>query len=169
MTAMSVPERKSLWIPWIFIGGMLIVVIVNGVMITLALTTWTGLETKDYYLKGIAYNENLEGARRQKVLGWQAHVSLVSPADAAETHAHEVRVRYANADGNPLSRLSVRAYLVRPVHEGFDREIVLEDRGGGLYAAPTTFSLPGQWDIRLVAQDAQGNIHQMVKRVIVPE
>jgi hypothetical protein len=38
-------ERKSSWIPWIFVGGMLVVVVVNGFMAFYAISTFTGLTT----------------------------------------------------------------------------------------------------------------------------
>ncbi|HOT83126.1 MAG TPA: FixH family protein, partial [Candidatus Defluviicoccus seviourii] len=43
------------WYPWIFVGGMLIVVAVNAVMAIVAVGTFSGLETTDHYRKGLAY------------------------------------------------------------------------------------------------------------------
>ena len=35
-------DRKSNWIPWIFVGGMGVVIAVNAVLITSAISTFTG-------------------------------------------------------------------------------------------------------------------------------
>ncbi|MCW8952841.1 MAG: FixH family protein, partial [Rhodospirillales bacterium] len=52
-------RKPGWWYPWIFVGGMTIVVIVNGIMIYFALSTFTGLETRNHYEKGLAYNTNI--------------------------------------------------------------------------------------------------------------
>ena len=42
----SKPQRRSLWIPWIFIGSMLVVVAVNAMLIYYAAHTFSGLDTE---------------------------------------------------------------------------------------------------------------------------
>ena len=68
------PERKSSWIPWIFVGGFAGVVAVNGVLIWLALTTFSGLDREAPYARGIGYNAVLAEARDQAALGWQTEI-----------------------------------------------------------------------------------------------
>ena len=41
----TVRPRRSAWIPWVFVGGMLLVVAVNGVLIVAAVGTFTGVTT----------------------------------------------------------------------------------------------------------------------------
>ncbi len=162
---MNETPRTGAWIPWIFIIGMGIVVAVNGGLILLARATWPGLVTDNYYAKGIDYNENLEGARRQARLGWRVRASLSKrPGGGAEIGA-----LYRNRDGTPLKGLSVRAYLIRPVSEGDDMDIALGDKGRGRYGASIEAPLPGQWDLRLVAFDKRGDVHQSVRRMVVGE
>ena len=40
-----IEPRRSAWIPWVFVGGMLLVVAVNGVLIVAAVDTFTGVTT----------------------------------------------------------------------------------------------------------------------------
>ena len=48
---------------------------VNGAMIWIALSSWTGLATNQPYDKGLTYNRNLEAAARQAALGWQPRLA----------------------------------------------------------------------------------------------
>ena len=160
-------QRKSTWIPWIFVIGMLVVFAVNGVLVYLALSTWTGIETKNYYQKGIAYNDNLAGAERQAQLGWTVAATLTP--DATTAKAQTVRAVYRDRSGVPVTDLRIRAYLVRPVHEGYDQTLALAHTGNGVYEATTTVPLPGQWELRLVALGPAGETHQTTTRVSVAE
>ncbi len=162
---MNETRRSDAWIPWIFIIGMGLVVVVNGGLVFLSQSTWSGLVTEDYYDKGIEYNKNLEGARRQARLGWRVKATLVRGADGGA----EIGALYRNRDGTPVENLSVRAYLIRPVSEGNDIETALGEKGQGRYSIAIKTPLPGQWDLRLVAIDKEGNVHQSVERVMVRE
>lgn len=145
---------------------MLFVVAVNGLLIYLALSTWTGIETEGAYQKGIAYNDVLSGAKRQAELGWtvKAAIKTTQAPDTPQT----IRAAYHDRTGAPITGLTVRAYLKRPVHEGFDQELMLTPTDGGRYQGHVRIPLPGQWELRLVARDTGGNVHQSVTRISVP-
>ena len=51
---MARPRQPGWWYPWIFVGGMLVVIAVNGVLITMAVSTFSGIETEEHYRKGLA-------------------------------------------------------------------------------------------------------------------
>ena len=59
--------RKFFLIVLAFFG---IVMAVNAVFISLALKSNPGVVTKDYYERGIHFNDTLEQANYQKELGW---------------------------------------------------------------------------------------------------
>ena len=76
---MSIPAHdpnRSRWIPWVFVGGMMVVVVVNGVLIFQALTTFTGVTVGQSYDRGRTYNRVLDEAARQDALGWQLQASV---------------------------------------------------------------------------------------------
>src|SRR3954469_23813706 len=66
------PQRKSLWIPALFIGLMLLVVVVNGTMMYLAESTFSGLDNETAYQDGLEYNATLQEAAASAALGWSA-------------------------------------------------------------------------------------------------
>ncbi len=173
--AMSLSRRRQAgwWYPWIFVVGMLVVVVVNAVMITLAIGTFPGLDTEDAYRKGIAYNQTLAAAEAQAERGWQASLS-VKPASGTATQmaaiaplSAEIDAGFVDRAGQPLGGLEVRAYLVRPTHDGGnDLVALLEERGGGRYVATVAVPLPGQWDVRLHARRGDETF-QLSRRAVI--
>jgi nitrogen fixation protein FixH len=154
MSQSTMNERRSGWIPWIFVGGMLIVVLVNGVMVWLALSTFPGLTTTQSYDRGRAYNQVLAEAARQDALGWSARVSL-----------REGRIAFAVTDGEGRAVEGVlQAHLMRPL-EGTRVEL-------GAATAREGFDLPelraGQWDLRGTFTDGHGRHLDIRQRLMIP-
>jgi len=166
--AKSAEARKSNWIPWLFVGAMAFVVAVNGLLVYFALSSWTGIETEDHYSKGVAYNQNLKAVENQKAVGWGVVVALSPDVGGKAPGPFNVRVDYKDSSGKPLSGLRVRAHLIRPTHEGYDRRVELQSSAPGLYMGRLDVPLPGQWELRVVAADDGGNSHQWVERIRVP-
>lgn len=151
------------WYPWIFVGGMLLVVVVNGVLVYFALGSWTGLETDDHYRKGLAYNEDLAAAAAQEKLGWRTAVT-VTPAGG--DREFDVAVAFTDAASAPLDGLTVHVAATRPTSEGHDASAALSAAGGGAYTGRVRLALPGLWDVRVIATGAGGSF-QSVERIQV--
>lgn len=148
------------WIPLCFVGFFGVVLAANAVLVVLAVTTWTGIDTPDAYEKGLAYNEVLAAAQAQTRRGWATEVGFASAprADAILT------VTYRDRLGQPLSGGQVRARFVRPSHVGQDFDVRLEEDGPGRYAAVVEHPPPGVWDVRIRA-DLPGGRHVLTERV----
>lgn len=167
MIARGRPRSRGWWYPWIFVGAMLVVVSVNGVMIYFAVASWTGLETEDYYEKGLAYNQELAAQRAQRERGWTMQLSFVAQQAKDEHHRGSLRLRFADRDGRPLDDLSVEVKLVRPTREGVDTAVSVVHRGAGTYAGVVDVPLAGQWDVRIHAR--RGGEHYRARhRLRVP-
>ena len=145
------------WVPLTFIGLFLIVVAVNGVLVYFASVSWSGLETRDYFAKGIAYNQTLAEARAQAALGWRLEGRFTEG---------RVEATLRDAGGAALDGAEVRVRFVRPTREGYDREAALQGEGGGVYGAPMVLPLAGQWDMRLVAH-RDGRDYRQIQRIYV--
>lgn len=155
------------WYPWLFVGGMGVVVLANAAMVAIALGTWTGLETEGHYQKGLEYNRNLAAAEAQAALGWTLTLDAAPTARSGESHVVDLHLVLADRDGRPLNNLDVSVMLIRPTHEGFDQEVRLLPAGDGAYAATVKLPLPGQWEARVLA--ARGDIQfQEVRRLQLP-
>jgi nitrogen fixation protein FixH len=161
------PRSRGWWYPWIFVGGMGIVVAVNAVLISAAIGTFPGFETRDHYRKGLAYNENLAAAREQDRLGWQVQLAFQPEPESAGGHRGRLDVRFADATGGALPQLEVEARLMRPTHQGYDQTLMLAGLGDGRYQGTIALPLPGQWEVRILARDGDRHF-QATRRLIVP-
>jgi nitrogen fixation protein FixH len=148
------------WIPWLFIGLFMIVLAANGVMIAIAVATFTGLETENAYQKGLAYNDRLEAVAEQERLGWRADFAATSGGGSQV----ELTLELADRLGAPIASAEVEARLVRPVQAGHDLTVRLEETDPGRYAAAVDLPLPGQWDVRLAAK-ARDSAYRLTERI----
>lgn len=172
--AMARRRPSGWWYPWVFVVGMLVVIVVNVIMISLAVGTFPGLETEDAYRKGLAYNQTISAADAQAARGWHLELAVTPrPGTAAEAggsgseRTAEVKAIFTDHDGYPIAGLEVRAFLVRPTHGGADVSADLEEQSGGRYVAVLAVPLPGQWDVRVHARRGDETF-QATHRVMMP-
>jgi len=154
-------QRKSLWIPTLMVGLMLVVVAVNGTMIYFAQSTFSGLDTEKAYAEGIEYNTILQEAAASAALGWTAKTSFTKIAGG-----RHIAVTIADKNGKPVDGLDMTAHLVRPVSTAFDQLLALRPEGAGVYGADLALPAGGSWELRLSATRASTN-WQSTQRVFV--
>ena len=155
------PTRRSAWIPWAFVGFFVVVLVVNSIMVTIAFTSWTGVETEEAYIQGLQYNDRLQEAETQRALGWTVDVSFAQSGPAAGA----LEVRAADQWGNALTHAAVRADFVRPTQEGVDFTVAVPPASHG-YAAMVDFPLPGVWDLELLIEH-RGRPYRFEERIFL--
>lgn len=149
--------RRSRWIPWVFVGGMLLVVAVNAVLVFASVSTFTGLTVAGSYDRGRAYNQVLSEAARQDALGWRAEV-------AAEGRL--LRVGVADREGLPVpGRLDG---VLRAPLEGTDLSLALVAVAPGRWQAALDAPRAGQWEVRLTMTGPEGRHLDIRRRVVLP-
>ena len=121
MTAIAWFRQGDRWIPSLFVGAFLVILAVNSTMIWLAVSTFGGLATTDYYARGRTYNETLAAAETMAALGWQVEVTSRHQEDG--TFLVEATMR--DAHGAPLEGADVIGNLVRP--SSADDDVRAED------------------------------------------
>ncbi len=164
---MTKKERKSgWWYPWIFVGFFAVVITVNGIMMFFAYDSWTGLETEGHYLKGLAYDDNVKGAKAQEALGWDVklNVQTVEAMDKKRKVAYQVT--FLDHDMKPVKALKAHAFFRRPTSEGLDVDGPAQEIAPGVVAGDFTLAVPGNWEVRVHAA-SQGRQYQLVERVVV--
>ncbi|MGK7864795.1 FixH family protein [Falsiroseomonas sp. E2-1-a4] len=154
--SMPFDPRRSRWIPWVFVGGMLLVVVVNGGLIYAALSSFTGLTTGKAFDRGRTYNQVIQEAARQEALGWQARVTFQAGA---------VSVAVVDRQGQPVAGV-LEGHLQRPL-DGTQVPLAFRQGGAGRFVAPAEPPLPGQWEARLVLRGAGGSVLEIRQRLIV--
>ncbi len=150
--------KRGRWIPWVFVGGMLLVVVVNAGLIYAALSTFGGVYTASSYDRGRAYNQVLQEAARQDALGWTARVAL---------DGRFLAVAAAARDGTPAGT-AIEGVLGRPLtREQLPLGFVAA--GQGRFLAELPADLPsGQWEARLTLRGTGGERLEIRQRVIAP-
>ncbi|CAH0133206.1 FixH family protein [Roseomonas sp. CECT 9278] len=156
MSATYDPKR-SRWIPWAFVGGMALVVVVNGIMAYYAISTFTGVTVPRAYERGRGYGQVLAEAARQDALGWTAHVTLAGGALA---------VIATDRDGRGIPG-RIEGILLRPL-EGHEFPLDFVARGTGRWAAQALPAQRGQWEARLTLFGPDGTPFDIRRRVAVP-
>lgn len=150
MSASMAGPRRDRWIPWTFVGGMALVVVVNAIMVWFALSTFTGTTVDRSYERGRLYNQVLAEAERQARIGWR--FSLLWEADATDRLSGRLVLVAADAGAAPLDRLSLDAVLLRPLEAPEPIALGFAQVAAGRYVAAVTLPKPGQWEVRLEAR-----------------
>ncbi len=156
--------RDSRWIPLLFVVFFLVVFAANGALVTIAVSSWTGLTTETYYRDGVEYNRRIAAAERQAELGWDVALT----AEAQPGRRLDFGVSLAGPDGRPLYPQEVSVAFVRPTAEGNDSTHQLARRGEGRYGAVIELPLAGVWDAQ-VTVIAEGRRYQSSKRLFVKQ
>lgn len=153
MTAHPASKPIDKYIPWMIVAFFLVVAAVDAVFVTLAVRTHTGVVTEQAYEKGLDYNKAIEASAAQSAMGWTGEIAF-----KADTLSFDLK----DKDGNGIEGAVVEASIRRPVTKGYDRDIALADKGLGLYQAPLSLPLKGQWEVRVYAsangQDFQSDL-----------
>ena len=153
------------WPLWILAGFFGIIFIANGILVYLANTSWTGLTTEQAYEKGRAYNSELARVDAQNMLGWTAEFKSTTLASNGQQQVR-LELIVTQKDNTPLTQAKARALLVRPTHEGYDREITLIETAPGHFTTNVDLPLPGLWEIRAAITSSQGE-YRLVERITV--
>jgi len=138
-------QKKSRW-PAAIIGLLAAVFLVNAGVLYLSVRTDDGLVNEDYYMKGLFYDEGLEGAKK---LGWKIDFSF-GPAPV-EPSGGLTPVRVDIKKGGALVEdARVTLTLKRPATDRFDASYALA-RGSDGYTGTLEFPAAGLWDVEVRA------------------
>lgn len=136
---MRIFERLGLH-PWpcgLFLSLALFVTVQLSV-VTLATTTFEGLDEVEYYRHGVEYGKEMARQKHQKELGWTL---------SSKWAGDELYLAVQDSDGKPVQRAEVLATVGRPATRKDDSSHELSEVGPGIY----TTSVPkgdGLWRIQ---------------------
>jgi nitrogen fixation protein FixH len=154
--------NRHLWL--VYPIAFVAVLIANVALVYFALSSWPGLAYDNAFERGRKYNQVLREEDRETKLGWR----LDAEYESAGTRAGTLVVRAADRDGKKLTDLALTATLVRPVGGSVpDRAVDLRARAPGVYAATLDVPMAGQWEVRMIAEDAAGaRAHEAYRFVV---
>lgn len=124
------------------VGFFAIIAAVNAMMITLAVSTFGGVETESSYKAGRLFAREVAAAREQNARNWQVTASVRPESDGRQ----RVELAARDADGRPIGRLAGSIRLSHPADRRADRTGFIEETGAGHYVSRLD-APPGQWHL----------------------
>ena len=128
-----------------------VVIGVNVTMAKLAISTLPGTEVDSPYAAGLAYEKEIAAAHEQAARKWQVNADIKRSADGGAT----LQVDARDAAGRPLTGLTFKGTLERPIDKRADQAVELSEIGIGVYRGTASAVAAGQWDLVLEG-DARG-------------
>lgn len=135
----------------IFCGAFSVIITVNLALAFNAVSTFPGLEVKNSYVASQTFDKNRDA---QQALGWSV---------LAEARAGQVTLSVTDADGAPVEVANLKATLGRATHVQDDSTPDFQFNGRR-YVAQADLA-PGNWNIRMEAEAADGTVFR--QRVIL--
>jgi nitrogen fixation protein FixH len=139
--------------PFALTGGMVaamlilffgVVVSVNATILTMALRTMPGVETRSAYEASQRFNEEIARQHERDARGWSASTTLARQADGAT-----LTVSLADRNGGPLVGLAAGARLRHPATSARDHDLSLSESRPGRYEARFETIEAGSWILEL--------------------
>ena len=138
--------RQVLWTVIAFFG---IVFGVNAYFIFAAISTYSGDVAIEPYRKGLTYNQRIDAATRQSLLGWSDTLEV--------TRDGRISVLIVDRGGAPLTGLKIMAVVSRPSSAREDHAIELVQRADGYFTADVARLAAGNWIAEIEARDPLNN------------
>lgn len=141
-----------------------VIVSVNATILTLALRTMPGVETKSTYETSQHFNEEIARQHARDARGWKAEATLARQGDGAT-----LGVTLADSLGQPLSGFTAAARLRHPATAQRDHNTALSERQPGRYEARFDHIEAGAWILELQARRGDEVVFVSRSRIILPE
>ena len=124
------------------VGFFAVVASVNAVMMTAAVTTFSGVETKNAYQAGVAFAREETAADAQDSRHWRVNSSLRHEANGLT----EVELFAQDRAGQSLTGLEATVSLNHPNDRRLDRPVTMQANAVARFSGVATPSA-GQWDL----------------------
>ncbi|MFV0295823.1 MAG: FixH family protein [Hyphomicrobiaceae bacterium] len=121
-----------------------VVFAVNGIFLTRALSTYSGVVSKQPYVRGLHYNERIAAASRQTALGWHEVISVKMDGT--------VELTLIDSGSNPVTGLAFTGFIGRPSTNQLDRHLVLAEVKPGHYVGNVKPLHQGTWVVDLAGR-----------------
>ena len=137
------------------------VIAVNLVMVRAAISTFGGVDTPSSYEAGLNFKAEAAAAAAQDALHWHVDARL-----AAATGGRGITVSATDANGIPLTHLTVNARFAHPADERHDHKIALEETAPGIYAGIAPVDA-GLWTLDLTIGRSGVRMFHSLNRIMI--
>jgi len=139
-----------------------VVASVNAVMMTAAVTTFSGVETKNAYQAGVTFAREEAAAAAQESRHWRVNSSLRHEANGLT----QVALSAQDRAGQPLAGLEATVSLIHPNDRRLDRPVTMLANAPGRFSGVVTPS-PGQWDLVIELSRDGERLFRSKERIIL--
>jgi nitrogen fixation protein FixH len=133
----------------------------NALMIHYAISSFRGEVANHPYEVGLAYNSEIAAARAQNARNWRVAAKIVTG-----TNKRRLDVWARDAQGQPISGLSMIGIFVSPVDGMLDRRVGLTENSIGTYSGDIAIA-PGYWGLEILAKEGGTTLFQSKNRIHV--
>ena len=134
----SMPWYREPW-PWILMAGPFLVVLAAMFTLWLAVSTFDGLVSDDYYKEGTVINRMFERDDRARAMGLGAHL---------EVHPDSGRVELSLTAKEGIALPSrLRLLVSHPTRGGLDQSVVLDNTAPGRYVGAFAATSVVHWQL----------------------
>ena len=138
-----------------------IIVGVNAIFITKAVSSFTGEDVKGSYRQGLEYNKTIQSRSEQASLGWNVMTNVISSSEKGQRFI----IRVTNEHNKPIESLSVSGQFKRPTNLAKDEAVNFVERGDGIYEAQINLQ-KGQWRLKAIA-DSQDRSFRFENQFVI--
>lgn len=131
---------------WI-IGFFAVIFLANAVFLWLAISSFSGIEATSAYKAGQTFASDKAMAEAQAERGWKVSTEIVRAGTGAD-----VRLSARDIAGAPVGGVRFLAVFKRPVDDGHDVTVDLQEREIGVYRGHVDNIDAGQWNVVISAQ-----------------
>lgn len=161
--------RRSFQLTGGMVAAMLVlffgvIVSVNATILTVALRTMPGVETRSAYETSQHFNEEIARQQVRDAREWKAAVALARQGAGAT-----LGVTLSDRLGQPLSGFTATARLRHPATSARDHAVTLTERQPGRYEAGFDRVEAGSWILELQARRGDEVVFVSRSRVTLPE
>ncbi len=164
-------ERIPVWKSPMVLGMAALVttmLVVNFTMITIGLNTHTGLVVDDFYAKGKAYlHEDVKNNETEQRLQWR--MALKPPSTPLLNQLQQYQFILKDKQGESISGVGTTLYAYRINNASKDFDVPMKEIRAGVYVAEIKFTLPGHWDLIVVASRSEEDTLDIAQRVFIQD
>ena len=139
-----------------------VVAAVNVIMMTAAVTTFSGVETVNSYQAGVSFAREEAAAEAQESRHWRVNSSLRPQANGLT----QVELSAQDRTGQPLAGLEATVSLIHPNDRRLDRPVTMLANAPGRFSGVVTPS-PGQWDLVIELSRDGERLFRSKERIIL--
>jgi nitrogen fixation protein FixH len=157
--SLSTASVRSSYIPWLFVAGFAIVFLVNGLMIWLAVGSFSGLYGNGARNRETNYNDVIAQQKARDALGWKIDTKW-------QPNENRLQINVAQGDGSALLSAAITAQLVRPAEKRPSLPLKLDELGDGRFVTHVELPARGNWDLDILVV-AKGQNFALTKRLFL--